>query len=224
MKKKITYFLFPLLFFINELKSETFTYEQVSRVLERCANSKYSSGLFLKILPGWGDTNDVPHEIIAKNDESIQYYIKKYPINFMFNKKEINQKMKNFNELYFEAIRDTVDSETKKKIDIFNNNHSKEDESQNNIDKRHKFFKSLEHKSLKPELVNSTKQKYDQYFNDFFLPMFDEHMTIVWASKSRFFDKMNLKNKLFIDEYKYHHLNCEQEFKKGKITFYEKWK
>ena len=116
MKKKIICFLFPLLFFTNELKSETFTYEQVSRVLERCANLKYSDGLFFKVLPGWGDTNDVPHELIAKNDKSIQYYIKKYPINLMFNRKEIKKKMKNFNEIYFETIRNTVDSDTKKKL------------------------------------------------------------------------------------------------------------
>jgi len=224
MKKKIIYFLFTLLFFNIDAKSETFTYAEVSRVLERCANIEYSDGLFLKVLPGWGETNDVPYENIAQNDKSIQYYIKKYPINFMFNKKEINQKMADFNELYFEAIRDTVDAETQKKIDTFNKSYSKKDKSQQNIDKKLNFFKKLEHKSSNPERIKLANEKYDKYFNEIFLPMFNEHMTIVWASKSRFFDNMNLKNKLFIDEYKFQHLKCEQEFKKGKITFYEKWK
>lgn len=224
MKKIFIYFLFIFFIFNIEGKGATFTYEETSRVLERCANVKFLTGLFFKIIPGWGKNAEEPYENTIQNDKQIQYYIKKYPINLMQHKNEINKKFEDLNKAYFEAVRSTVDINTQNEIDNFNKSYSKEDKSRKNVDKRFNFYEGLEYKSSNPEKVKSAKHDSDTYFDEFFFPLFEEHQMIVWASKSRYFDKMSLKDKLFIDEYKNNHLGCEQEFKKGKITFYEKWK
>tara|TARA_B110000196_G_C20736688_1_gene471179 strand:+ start:265 stop:447 length:183 start_codon:yes stop_codon:yes gene_type:complete len=48
--------------------------------------------------------------------------------------------------------------------------------------------------------------------------------TAIHLSKTLFFSKMTIKEKLKIKKYKKMHINCENEYDKGKITFIQTWK
>jgi hypothetical protein len=193
--------------------------------MENCSDKNYDeslkAGWKTADIPNWEKDNRSFGRPLVK-DKYILEYESNFPINFIEHNDIILERRRKLTENYFTAIYNASNQVEKDMLNQFENNYpTKQSKNYTYWDKRRKIYNNSTN-ALKSSLVILAKEKKDKNWEN------ETTSTSAWFlaianSKNSIFNKMTVKEKLQIKDYKKFFFNCEQDYNKGKITFLSEW-
>ena len=240
MKKKILIILFLFLTYLNPGYSEEF--KDVSKAIMNCADSKFkenSRPWHAASIPQWEKKDALlPFHTPKIKDKYILAYEREWPINWYDHRKKILNGRKELDNKYFDYIHNNANEQDLQRILEFENKAEEElakvkpsnpkfytDKGKADYlywSKKWELYDEIA-KTIDDYELKKIRKKRDEYFA-WELENSRAQFDAIHLSKSLFFSKMTIKEKLKIKKYKKEHIKCEKEYGKGKITFIQEWK
>ena len=194
--------------------------------MEKCADKNYDeslkSGWKTAKIPNWEKDNRSFGKPLVK-DKYILEYEDNFPINFIEHHDIIKERERKLTEDVFIAIYNASNQTEKNMLTQFESKYqTKQSKNFTYWDKRRKIYNGLTN-ALKNPLVILAKKKKDKNWENY-MKNTKAWFVAIAKSKWNIFNKMTVKEKLQIKDYKKLFFKCEQDYNKGRITFLSEWK
>ena len=240
MKKFFIYFIF--IFCNLSINAISASFEESSKAIMNCADSKFkenSKPWHAASIPQWEKKDALlPFHTPKIKDKFILTYEREWPINWYNHREKILEGRYELDNKYFDYILNNASELNLKRILEFENKAEEKLAKVKHINPKYYTDKGKAdafYWGNKWKLYDEVAKIMDDYELKKIRKKRDEYVAWEWEnssaqldaihlSKSLFFSKMTVKEKLKIKKYKKAHINCENEHDKGKITFIQAWK